>query len=198
MLGIVTVDDVLDIAEQRATEDIQKLGGSEALGASYLAEIARAVVLALFVPLIISSGGNSGSQATSLIIRALALRAAAGLVAGVRPRNRRRPGPGRVSGSHRLLPDRAVAAPALRRLRPPLPAGGAHGVRGPDRSRWLRHTHRQYAAVHSAQARLRPRDRIGAVCRHAGRCHRSVHLLRSGALDSARDVIVAVRGLLVL
>lgn len=107
MLGIITVDDVLDIAEQRATEDIQKLGGSEALGASYLdvrfstilrkrggwlaalflgemltatamgyfeAEIARAVVLVLFVPLIISSGGNSGSQATSLIIRALALR----------------------------------------------------------------------------------------------------------------------------
>src|SRR5207253_3040193 len=94
-------------AEQRATEDIQKLGGSEALGASYLdvrfatmlrkrggwlsalflgemltatamgyfeAEIAKAVVLALFVPLIISSGGNSGSQASSLIIRALALR----------------------------------------------------------------------------------------------------------------------------
>src|SRR6185295_548909 len=105
MLGIITVDDVLDIAEQRATEDIQKLGGSEALGASYLdvrfttmlrkrggwlaalflgemltatamgyfeAESARAVVLALFVPLIISSGGNSGSQATSLVIRALA------------------------------------------------------------------------------------------------------------------------------
>ena len=106
MLGIITVDDVLDIAEQRATEDIQKMGGSEALGASYVdvgfttmlrkrggwlaalflgemltatamgffeAEIARAVVLAMFVPLIISSGGNSGSQATSLIIRALAL-----------------------------------------------------------------------------------------------------------------------------
>ena len=107
LLGIITVDDVLDIAEQRATEDMQKLGGSEALGASYAdvgfttmlrkrggwlaalflgemltatamgffeAEIARAVVLAMFVPLIISSGGNSGSQATSLIIRALALR----------------------------------------------------------------------------------------------------------------------------
>jgi magnesium transporter len=107
MLGIITVDDVLDIAEEQATEDIQKLGGSEALGASYTdvsfrtmlqkrggwlailflgemltatamsffeAEIARAVVLALFVPLIISSGGNSGSQATSLVIRALALR----------------------------------------------------------------------------------------------------------------------------
>jgi magnesium transporter len=107
MLGIITVDDVLDIAERKATEDIQKLGGSEALDAPYLTvgfstmirkrggwlsalflgemltatamgffekEIERAVVLALFVPLIISSGGNSGSQATSLIIRALALR----------------------------------------------------------------------------------------------------------------------------
>lgn len=107
MLGIITVDDVLDVAEQEATEDIQKLGGMEALDAPYLQvnvlsmirkragwlsalflgemltatamsyfekEIARAVVLALFVPLIISSGGNSGSQATSLIIRSLALR----------------------------------------------------------------------------------------------------------------------------
>ena len=107
MLGIVTVDDMLDVAEQEATEDIQKLGGMEALDAPYLAvglwsmvrkragwlsalflgemltatamsyfeiEIAKAVVLALFVPLIISSGGNSGSQATSLIIRSLALR----------------------------------------------------------------------------------------------------------------------------
>src|SRR5947208_3760683 len=102
MLGVITVDDVLDVAEQEATEDIQKLGGMEALDAPYLQvnvlsmikkragwlavlflgemltatamsyfekEIARAVVLALFVPLIISSGGNSGSQATSLIIR---------------------------------------------------------------------------------------------------------------------------------
>ncbi|HXN25234.1 MAG TPA: magnesium transporter [Candidatus Dormibacteraeota bacterium] len=107
MLGIVTVDDMLDVAESEATEDIQKLGGSEALDAPYMqvglwsmirkrggwlsalflgemltatamtffeGEIARAVVLALFVPLIISSGGNSGSQAASLIIRALALR----------------------------------------------------------------------------------------------------------------------------
>ena len=104
---MVTVDDVLDVAEQAATEDIQKLGGMEALDAPYLKialgsmirkragwlallflgemltatamgyfqeEIAKAVVLALFVPLIISSGGNSGSQATSLIIRALAVR----------------------------------------------------------------------------------------------------------------------------
>jgi magnesium transporter len=107
LVGVVTVDDVLDVAEKEATEDIQKLGGVEALDAPYLKigmfsmikkragwlavlfvgemftatamayfsdEIAKAVVLALFVPLIISSGGNAGSQATSLIIRALAVR----------------------------------------------------------------------------------------------------------------------------
>src|SRR5262249_40527092 len=106
MLGIITVDDARDVAEQEATEDIKKPGGTEALDAPYLTvgigsmirkragglsalflgemltatamsyfegEIAHAVVLALFVPLIISSGGNSGSQATSLIIRSLAL-----------------------------------------------------------------------------------------------------------------------------
>jgi magnesium transporter len=106
LVGIVTMDDVLDVAEEEATEDIQKFGGVEALGEPYLStslqemvrkrsgwlvvlflgelltasamayfeeEIARAVVLALFVPLIISSGGNSGSQAATLIIRAMAL-----------------------------------------------------------------------------------------------------------------------------
>ncbi len=106
LLGIVTIDDVLDVAEAEATEDIQKLGGVEALDEPYMQigllqmirkragwlvilflsemltatamgffenEIARAVVLALFVPLIISSGGNSGSQAATLVIRALAL-----------------------------------------------------------------------------------------------------------------------------
>lgn len=106
LLGIITLDDILDVAEAANTRDIQKLGGLEALEASYVdtgfwamvrkrggwlaalffgemltatamghyeAEIARAVVLALFVPLIISTGGNSGSQATSLIIRSLAL-----------------------------------------------------------------------------------------------------------------------------
>lgn len=105
LVGIVTVDDVLDVAEEEATEDIQKLGGLEALDAPYMStplpmlirkragwlailfvgetftatamgyfesEIARAVVLALFVPLVISSGGNSGSQAASIMIRALA------------------------------------------------------------------------------------------------------------------------------
>ncbi|MDI1449388.1 magnesium transporter [Polyangium sp. 6x1] len=106
MKGIVTVDDIVDVVQREATEDIQKLGGMEALDTPYMQtslramvkkragwlaalflgemltasamghyeeEIARAVVLALFVPLIISSGGNSGSQATTLIIRAMAL-----------------------------------------------------------------------------------------------------------------------------
>jgi len=106
LFGIVTIDDILDIREEEDTEDIQKLGGSEALDEPYLTipllnmvrkragwlvilligemftatamgffedEIAKAVVLALFIPLIISAGGNAGSQATSLIIRAMSL-----------------------------------------------------------------------------------------------------------------------------
>jgi magnesium transporter len=106
LVGIVTFDDVFDVAEQEATEDIQKLGGMEALDISYRAtpvgvlikkragwltalmlsemltttaltffekQIERAVVLVLFLPLVISSGGNSGSQAATLITRALAL-----------------------------------------------------------------------------------------------------------------------------
>ena len=106
LIGIVTIDDVLDVVEEAATKEIQKFGGSEALDEPYMVtslqamvrkraswlvvlfvgemltatamgyfekEISRAVVLALFVPLIISSGGNSGSQAASLIIRALAV-----------------------------------------------------------------------------------------------------------------------------
>jgi magnesium transporter len=106
LIGIVTVDDVLDVAEAEATEDIQRFGGSEALDEPYMRiqfarmiqkragwltalflgemltatamgaferEIEKAVILALFVPLIISSGGNSGSQASTLVIRALAL-----------------------------------------------------------------------------------------------------------------------------
>jgi magnesium transporter len=107
VLGIVTVDDVIDAIVRESTEDVQKFGGMEALDEPYSeigfgrmirkragwltalflgemltatamghfeGEIERAVVLSLFIPLIISSGGNSGSQATSLIIRALALR----------------------------------------------------------------------------------------------------------------------------
>ena len=106
LVGRILVDDIVDVMEQEATEDMHKLGGMEALGESYLhvdlmgmvrkragwlavlfvgetltasamshyqAEIEKASVLALFLPLIISSGGNSGSQATTLVIRAMAL-----------------------------------------------------------------------------------------------------------------------------
>jgi len=106
MKGLVTVDDIVDVVQEEATEDAQKFGGMEALDMPYMAtpfwqmirkrgmwlaalflgemltasamayfeeEIARAVVLALFIPLIISSGGNSGSQASTLVIRAMAL-----------------------------------------------------------------------------------------------------------------------------
>ncbi|MCU0403470.1 MAG: magnesium transporter [Chitinophagaceae bacterium] len=106
LLGIVTIDDILWVAEEEYSEDIQKIGGTEALDEPYLdtpilklfrkrvvwlivlfigelltasvmehfeAELAKAVVLALFIPLIISSGGNSGSQASTLVIQALAI-----------------------------------------------------------------------------------------------------------------------------
>jgi magnesium transporter len=107
LLGVVTIDDILDVAEQANTKEIQKIGGLEELDYPYVktsffsllkkraswliilflgemltatamgyfdGEIQKAVVLALFVPLIISSGGNSGSQAATLIIRAMALK----------------------------------------------------------------------------------------------------------------------------
>ena len=107
VLGIVTVDDVIDAIVQESTEDVQKLGGVEPLEQPYMriglatmikkrggwlsalflsemltasamqsfqSELEKALILTLFIPLIMSSGGNSGSQATSLIVRALALR----------------------------------------------------------------------------------------------------------------------------
>jgi magnesium transporter len=106
LLGIVTADDVADVAEEEATEDIQMIGGVQALEEPYMSatvmqlvkkrapwlallfmsellttsalsyyedQIARAAVLATFIPAIISSGGNSGSQASTLVIRALGL-----------------------------------------------------------------------------------------------------------------------------
>ena len=106
LLGIVTIDDILWVASEEFTEDIQKIGGTAALEQPYLEipllslfkkrvvwlillfigelitisamhrfedEIAKVVILATFIPLIISSGGNSGSQAATLIIQAMAL-----------------------------------------------------------------------------------------------------------------------------
>jgi magnesium transporter len=107
LVGIVTVDDVIDAIVERQTEEVQRFGGVEALDEPYMdigfakmirkragwlcalfvsemlttsamqgfqSELEKAIVLTLFIPLIMSSGGNSGSQATSLLIRALALR----------------------------------------------------------------------------------------------------------------------------
>ena len=106
MKGVITVDDLVDVVREEASEDMQKMGGMEALDGPYLQtgffamlkkragwliilflgemltatamghyehQLEEAVVLALFIPLLISSGGNSGSQATTLIIRAMAL-----------------------------------------------------------------------------------------------------------------------------
>ena len=85
-------------------------------------ELEKAIVLTLFIPLIMSSGGNSGSQATSLIIRALALRrdAAARLVAGRAARAADRPHARRHPRRHRHRPHRALAEARLLRLRPAL------------------------------------------------------------------------------
>ena len=85
LIGIVTFDDVMDIQEEEATEDFQKFGGMQALEKPYEAtltatalgyfenELEKAVILSMFLPLIISSGGNSGSQAATLIVRALSI-----------------------------------------------------------------------------------------------------------------------------
>ena len=157
MAGIITLDDVLDVAEQEATRDLQRFGGLEALDDPYMStslpsmirkraswlvilfvgemltatamgffekQIARAVVLALFVPLIISSGGNSGSQAATLDHpRTRARRSRSeGLVARHAPRARRR----RVARMHprldRIHPDRRLEC-ILRYLRASLDPG---------------------------------------------------------------------------
>ena len=150
VMGVITVDDVIDAIQEEQTEDVQKFGGMEALDEPYSTisfwrmikkragwlsalflgemltatvlgvyqqEIDRQTLLALFLPLIISSGGNSGSQGTSLLIRALALRevtlrdwwrvAGRELATGVTL--------GSILARHRLRADRAVA---IRWLRP--------------------------------------------------------------------------------
>ena len=107
LLGVITVDDVLDVEEEKNTKEMQRFGGLESLEYPYVKtsffslikkragwliilflgemltasamgyfdeELSKAIVLALFIPLIISSGGNSGSQAATLIIRAMAVK----------------------------------------------------------------------------------------------------------------------------
>ena len=221
MKGVVTADDVVGVVQEEATEDIQKIGGSEALDEPYLQigfsdmvrkrgrwlavlfigemftatamgffekEIARAVILALFVPLIISSGGNSGSQAATLVIRAMALsevrlrdwwRVArreilTGLVLGLLLG---------LIGLIRILVWQAVG----RRVRGALSPGGAHGGGQPARRRDVRDPRRIHAALRAPALRGRPRERLGAVRRHAGGRDRVDHLLHGGAPDPGGD-----------
>ena len=216
VLGVVTVDDILDVLVQEGTEDVQRIAAVTPTEEPYLAAsflgmvrrragwltflfvgemltatamgyfegaIARAVVLALFVPLIISSGGNSGSQATSLIIRAMAVgevrlrhwwrvlarELATGVVLGILL--------GCIALARILVwPHHEVLY--VRALRP----HRRHRRRQPDRRRHIRHLHGLDAALSAAAPRLRSGDGLGALRRHARRRHRAGNLLqhRSG------------------
>ena len=204
ILGIVTVDDVIDAIVETDTSDAQKLGGMEALDAPYMAtsfcamikkragwlcalflsemltasamqhfetELEKAVVLTLFIPLIMSSGGNSGSQATSLIIRALAL-AELKLSDWWRVALRELPS-GLVLGS-------ILGVIGFVRITLWQKLGiydyGEHWVliaadrrRRPGRHRHLRLAVGIDAALHPAKTGLRPRQRLGALRRDPGR-----------------------------
>ena len=229
LIGIVTVDDVFDVAEQAATEDIQRFGGSEALNEPYMdiaftrmvqkragwltalflgemltatamgffeKEIAKAVVLALFVPLIISSGGNSGSQASTLVIRALALgevtlrdwwrvmrrEIGAGLALGG------------ILGTIGFL--RITVWSAFSTIY------GEHWVlvaldrvAGAGRRRVVGHAGRIAAAVRAAAARIRSRHVVGSLRGHAGGRDRPRDLLHRRDRRPARHGVVTVSGI---
>ncbi len=225
VLGIVTVDDVLDALIAESTEDVHKFGGMEALDKPYMQigfgqmikkragwlsvlflgemltasamqhfedELSKAVVLTLFIPLIMSSGGNSGSQATSLLIRSLALRElrlgdwwkvalrelptglTLGAILGV------------LAIVHHHLADRRPV-----RLRPALADGGIDHRRGADRHRHLRFVVRLDAAVRVATLRLRPGKCFGAICCDVGGRHRLGDLFQHRCADLERHAVVA-------
>ena len=231
LVGIVTVDDMLDVAEEEATEDIQKIGGIEALDEPYMRiplwkmvrkragwlvilflgemltatamsnyedEIAKAVVLALFLPLIISSGGNSGSQASTLIIRAMALgevglrdwwRVASrelqagfslGLILGT---DRGDSGHGLVRHWREIFSSRNLWAP--------LAAGRAHRRYRLDRCGAVGFAFRIDAAVPAPAIGSRSGYLFRTICRHIGRCNRIGDLLQHRVLHHARCNAVA-------
>ena len=197
MQGIVTVDDIVHVVQEEASEDIQKLGGMEALDAPYLhigfwrmvrkragwlailflgemltatamghfeGEIARAVVLALFVPLIISSGGNSGSQATTLVIRAMA-------VGEVRLRDWWRVvRPGSLhwfgawwSACHNWYDTNSAVANHLENIWPALRCPGVHRGAQSHRRRHVRDDSRIDATVRAARSSFGSGQRFGAI-----------------------------------
>ena len=228
MKGIVTVDDIVDVVQEEATEDIQKFGGVEALDAPYLQielprmirkrvgwlcvlflgemltatamgffekEIARAVVLALFIPLIISSGGNSGSQATTLVIRAMAL-------GEVRLRDWWRVirreflaglGLGLVLAVIGFL--RIVLWEGLFHTYGPHYVGIAATVAFSLVGVVLWGTLAgSMLPVHPAAPGVRPRQRLGAVRGHAGRRERAGHLLHGRGGHPGGDVALTALG----
>ena len=213
VLGIVTVDDVIDAMIEETTEDVQKFGGVEALDAPYMeigflqmiqkragwlcalflgemltasamqhfeSELEKAVVLTLFIPLIMSSGGNSGSQATSLIIRAIALQevqlrdwwrvALRELPTGLML--------GSILGLIGIVRITLWQKARRVRLRRALGAGCLHGRRRPCRHCHLRFTCRLDAALHSETDRFRSGKRLGTVRGNARRCHRARDLFQ--------------------
>jgi magnesium transporter len=224
LVGIVTIDDMLDVAEEEATEDIQKLGGSAALDAPYLSirfpqmirkrapwlvilfvsemltatamaffqdEIAKAVVLALFVPLIISSGGNSGSQATTIVIRAMALgevllrdwwkvmrrEVFSGLTLGI------------ILGMIGFLRI-AVWSTAFHLYGPHWPLIGLTIFFSLIGVVMLGDSLRLNAAIRVAVCRARSRGRFRAICRHARGCHWASHLFHGRAAHSSRHTVI--------
>jgi hypothetical protein len=191
MLGFVTAGDMLDIAESEAAEDIQKLGGSEALDAPYIqvglwsmirkrggrlsafflgemltatamsffvGEIARAVVLALVVPLIISSGGNSGSQAHSLVIRALALREL------------------KLRDWFRVFRRELIAGLVWLFTW----SDRLHNMGEPHRSCHVWNAGEKHVAVHLSPSGIRPRRKLRSFRSHPRGCYRALHLFSRG------------------
>ena len=221
LVGIVTSDDMLDVAEAEATEDIQKLGGMEALDEPYTtipflrmvkkratwliilflgemltatamqgynSEIERAAILAMFLPLIISSGGNSGSQATTLVIRAMALgelrlrdwfrvvrkELLSGLALGL------------ILGTIGFFRICAVAILAHFRLRRISLAGCTHCRLCACRGRALGNSEWCDAPLFAAPLRTRSGGLISTICRHFGRRNGIGNLFQCRALRSSR------------
>ena len=223
MKGIVTVDDIVDVIREEATEDIQKIGGTQALDAPYLevslpkmvgkrvgwlaglfvsemltttamsrfeTEIERAVVLAIFIPLIISSGGNSGSQASTLVIRAMAL-GEVRLVDWWRV-IKRELASGLAMGA--ILGDRVPQSRAVAAALPCLRAASF-----PRRSDHRRQRHRRGdlgdarrldAAIHPQARRAGSGERLRSLRGHAGGRDGNRHLLLGRRVDPARHAAV--------
>ena len=233
MLGVITVDDVIDAIQEEQTEDVQKFGGLEALDEPYMqigllamikkragwlsvllisemltttamqhfdVELQRVAMLALFVPLVMSSGGNSGSQATSLVTRAMALReielrdwwrvALRELPAGLSL--------GAILGVIGVV--RISAWQYLKTNYPSSPIGYNYGLHWPTHRRDRRTLARRHrdvrlprrfdASVRPETPGVRPRQRVRAIRRDARRRHGAQHLFPCRADRPARHALV--------